>query len=158
MAKIVPSDLAPAEAVHYSLGAVEFDLGGKSDAKSFETTDRAALSNAESHPWLTVEYDEAEAIDPAFYAPKVRPEDDVLSEFGPRANDAFDPEKVKAALEDARAGRVAPLAVESGTDQSEEVTSGPVAETLAADDSHQPAKSARNFTSSSTDADTEDNS
>src|SRR4051812_9615905 len=112
MAKIVPSDLAPDEAVHYSLGAVEFDLGGKSDAKAYETHDRSVLSNAEAHPWLEVEYDAVEAIDPAFYDTQVKPEDDVLGALGPRANDAFDPDKIKAALE-ARQSETAPVAIDS---------------------------------------------
>lgn len=159
MAKIIPSDLAPDEVVHYSLGAVEFDLGGKSGSKSYETDDRAALSNAEAHPWLTVEYDKVEALDPAFYAPSIRPEDDIHSDQGPRAGDAFDIEKIKADLE-SRKQEVSPLAVQSGLDQSEEVKVGDVAETIAADDAHEAAKSARAFKTepSSTDAKTEDNS
>ena len=55
MAKIVHSDAAPSEAVHYSLANVEFELGGRK--KSYSTDDAGVLSNAEAHPWLRVERD-----------------------------------------------------------------------------------------------------
>lgn len=54
MAKIVHSEAAPAEAVHYALAGVEFDLEG--DAV-FETDDREVIRNAEGHPWLHVDED-----------------------------------------------------------------------------------------------------
>ena len=52
MATILPSDLAPAEQVHYSVAGAEFDLdaGG-----TFETDDEEVLRNADAHPWLKVE-------------------------------------------------------------------------------------------------------
>lgn len=147
MAKIVPSELAPSEAVHYSLGNVEFDLGGKSEAKSFETDDRVVIDNAVSHPWLNVEFDAAPELSVEAVDTRVRPEDDVLGAFGPRANDAFDPEKIKAAeaakVEDAPQ----PLAIDAGLNQDEDIkTDTGAAETLAADETHRPAKSSRNFT------------
>lgn len=148
MAKIVLSELAPAEAVHFSFAEGEFTLGGKSDAKAFETTDRALLSNAAGHPWLDVQYDESEAVDPTFVDNQVRPEDDVLSASGPRANDAFDPEKIKAAEDAKREAVSQPVAIEAGLDQTEEISLGDVAETVAADDAHEGAKSAAAFTPS----------
>lgn len=59
MAKIVHSDLAPAEVVHYSLAGAEFDLGGRK--KAFETDDREVISDARVHPWLSVEADASNA-------------------------------------------------------------------------------------------------
>ena len=53
MAKIVHSDAAPSESVHYSIGSAEFDLSGR---KIYETTDSDVISGASVHPWLTVMY------------------------------------------------------------------------------------------------------
>jgi hypothetical protein len=105
MAKIVHSDLAPDELVHYSFGGAEFDLGG-SAKKSFESDDREVISNAQAHPWLTV---------------------------------VVTPVKPDAPAEDLTPD-VSPLAVDAGLDQNKSVTTDGVAETIAADDDHEPAK------------------
>lgn len=60
MAKIIHSDLAPSGAVKYSFAGAEFEIGGK--RKSFESDDPAVISEANLHPWLSVE------------APKAKPE------------------------------------------------------------------------------------
>lgn len=145
MAKIVLSDLAPAEAIHFSLGNAELDLGGKSGKKSHETLDRELLSNAAAHPWLTVETDPGEEAGGQFADPHVAPVDDLQSAANQRAADPFDPAKVRAAEEAKRTEAAAVVAIEAGLDQSEPVKAGDVAETLAADDTHEPAKSAANF-------------
>lgn len=144
MARIVPSELAPSEAVHYTFGEAEFDLGGKSDKAAFETTDRELLTNALAHPWLHVEFDEAEQLGGEFIDNQVHAEDDPFSAVGPGANDAFDPEKIKAA-EEAKGTLVDRVALNAGLDQDEPVFHGSVAVTVAADDEHEPAKSASNF-------------
>jgi hypothetical protein len=117
MAKIVHSDDAPTEAVHYSLAGVEFDLGGKSDAAAYETDDAEVISNAAVHPWLAVEFDPV----------------DVAAETA-------------ATDDDANLNRTA---LDAGLDQNESVSieagNVVIAETLAADDDHDAAKSARNF-------------
>jgi hypothetical protein len=136
MARIVPSDLAPADTVHYTFAGVEFDLGGsgKGSSKFYETLDRAALSNASAHPWLDVQYDEAEAVPVVFANNQVKPEDDPLSAVGPNANAPFDPAEI-AKVEEAKAqGATTPVAIDAGLDQTTEVSEGEVAETVAADD------------------------
>lgn len=147
MAKIVLSELAPDEAVHFSLGNAEFDLGGKSGKKSFETADREVLGNAASHPWLSVETDPADELGGLFVPHGVPADQDVLSAQGPRAADAFDPAKVRAALEaqGAVTEEPQPVAIDAGLPQSEPIVEDGVAKTLAADETHEPAKSAANF-------------
>ena len=130
MAKIVHSEAAPAESVHYTFAALPegFDLGGKS--KGFETNDTALLAEAESHPWLKVERDPEEVIGGA-YVQQLDPKDDPLS----AANDVSrDPEAIKRD-EDAKAEAWfgSPTAIDAGLDQEKVVTTGRVAETLAAD-------------------------
>lgn len=122
MAKIVLSDAAPEDAVHFSLGQFEIDV-------PHDTRNRDLISDAVAHPWLNVEYDEVE----------------VLGGEGPStanlANDPLaagndvsnDPEAVQAEL-DRREAEKAPLAVDAALDQDEPQTAGPVAITLAADD------------------------
>lgn len=129
MAKIVHSEAAPSEAVHYTFVGVEFDLGGRK--KSYETDDAAVLSNAEAHPWLTVERETVEPIQGA-YVEQLRPEDDHLSSLNSKAND---PEAVRAAEEAKREAADNPVAIEAGKDQTEVVETGGVAETVAAVDS-----------------------
>lgn len=146
MAKIVLSDLAPAEAIHFSLGNAEIDLGGKSGKQSVETDDRELLSNAVAHPWLTVEVDPAEEAGGQFADPHVPAEEDPQSAANQRAHDAFDVEKIRATEEAKHPEAEAPVAIESGLDQTTEVKVGDVAETVAADETHEPAKSAANFT------------
>lgn len=132
MAKIVPSDLAPSEVVHYSLAGADFDLGARK--KTYETADREILGAATAHPWLTVEYDEAEASAPTFVDTQVRPEDDALGAQGPNANIAFDPAEIRK-VEDAKAEARGekPVAIDAGRDQNKAETEGGVAVTLAAD-------------------------
>lgn len=55
MAKITHSELAPAEKVVYTLANEQFELTAKG---SYESDDPIVLSNAEVHPWLSVEYPE----------------------------------------------------------------------------------------------------
>lgn len=49
---LVPSDLAPAEAVHYTFSTAEFDLGGRT--KKYVTDDLDVVREASTHPWLSV--------------------------------------------------------------------------------------------------------
>lgn len=125
MAKIVHSEQAPAEAVHYTFAGVEFDISGKG---SYETTDPVVIGAAEAHPWLTVKRDPEELIQGA-YREQVAPEDDPLSAVTSKAND---PEAAAAAQ--AEADAVQPVALDAGQTQTEVVETGGVAETLAADD------------------------
>lgn len=129
MAKIVPSDVAPSEVVHYSLANADFDLGGsgKGSKKAYETDSPAVIANAEAHPWLTVEHDPA-AIIKGTYRETLKPEDDVLSAVNDHSND---PDVVHAAEVAAFEGD--PTAIESGKDQDKVVETGGVDETLAAD-------------------------
>lgn len=83
MAKIVHSEAAPSEAVHYSLAGVEFDLGGRK--RAFETNDPTVIGNAEAHPWLKVEHEAVEAVK-GDYVTQLRPEDDALSAVNSVAN------------------------------------------------------------------------
>jgi hypothetical protein len=150
MAKISHSDLAPDEAVHYDLAGVEFDLGG-SGGSSFETDDRTVLANAQIHPWLTVEYEKEVLI-----AGRIRsglsdhPELDPLSDQHPNAKEAFDADAIKAVEESKVEADMSHLAVDANLDQGEEQSvgderTGEIAVTLAADESHEPAKSAKAF-------------
>lgn len=130
MAKIVSSEAAPSEAVHYTFAGAEFDLGSGKSA-SFETNDLGVLQAAESHPWLTVEYPEVEMIAGEFRE-QVKPEDDPLSFVNYKGND---PEVVKADAEARlKAESAQPVAIEAGLDQTKKVVTGDVAETLAAVD------------------------
>lgn len=125
MATIVPSQEAPSEAVTYSLAneTFELDAGG-----SFETDNRAVISNANAHPWLEVEEDPAlvtDAEDESDYDPSK----DALSAEN---SIAFDPVEVAKAREEAASSQ--PVAIEAGLDQDEPVEVGDTAVTLAADD------------------------
>lgn len=141
MAKIFLNEVAPDEAVHFTLANDEFDLGGKSDAQSYETDDLLVVAAAEVHPWLRVEREEGfqfESVDTGV----LRPEDDALSAVN---SVAFDPEEIRK-VEEAKAGAVVDrTALNAGLEQTEPVETGGVAETLAAVESHDPAKSASNF-------------
>ncbi len=55
MAKITHSELAPAEKVVYTLANEQFELTAKG---TYESDDPVVLANAETHPWLAVEYPE----------------------------------------------------------------------------------------------------
>lgn len=135
MARIVLSDLAPTgESLHFSLANTDFDIGGsgKGTKKSYDTSDRAVLANAEVHPWLSVEYDEAEQVGGEFLDNQVAPEDDPLSAAGPNANIPFDPDEIRK-VENAKRGVTDAVAIDAGKDQDEVVETGGVAETVAAD-------------------------
>lgn len=149
MARILHNDRAPDETVHYTFSGVEFDLGGSAKG-SFETDNREVLSNAEVHPWLTVEYPERELIagEPRRTLAD-RPDLDALSGVGPNARVPFDPDEI-AKVEDAKAAaRVNPVALDAQLDQGEavviETPDQEIATTLAADEDHDPAKSAKAF-------------
>jgi hypothetical protein len=62
MAKITHSELAPAEKVVYTLANEQFELTAKG---TYESDDPIVLSNAEAHPWLSVEYPEVAPEDVA---------------------------------------------------------------------------------------------
>jgi hypothetical protein len=143
MATISPSDRAPDETVHYSFAGVEFDLGG-SAKKSFDSDDRAVIANAQTHPWLKVEFPAVEVIGGQILDNQVKPEDDPLSGLN---SVAFDPDEIKK-VEDAKAAVVAsPVVIDANLTQTEPVESntGSVAFTLAADETHEAAKSAKPF-------------
>lgn len=126
MAKIVPSENAPDAQVHYSLGSASFDLG---PGGSYETDDREILSGGVAHPWLDVEFDPEVELGYVTAPAHVRPEDDVLSQ---QNSVAFDPDQVRADAPDEMVAL--PTAIDAGLDQSEEVTVGTTAVTIAADD------------------------
>lgn len=129
MAKIVHSEAAPSEAVHYSFAGVEFDLGGR--RKGFESDDPAVLANAEAHPWLSVQRPEVELVAGA-YVEQLAPADDHLTIAG-REVDPNDPDEAKKA-EDAKADEFAVgAAIDAGLDQDEVVETDGVAQTVAAD-------------------------
>lgn len=156
--KIVLSDLAPNEPVHFDLAGEEFTLGGGGDA-SHETTNREVLGNAEIHPWLRVEYPAVEGVvSPQRWMLADHPEQDGMSARGPNADDPYDPEKVREAEEEKAGAAVSPLAVDANLDQDEpeSVKAGEVevAVTLAADEEHEAAESADAFTA---ETDTKDN-
>lgn len=130
MAKIVLSDTAPSEAVHFVFGGAEFDLGG-SKKKTYETDDADVLSNAEAHPWLTVQRDPVETIQGA-YVDQIAPKDDPFAVEG-QPIDPNDPDAARAAEAKKAADAGTLVAIEAGETQTEVVTAGPVAETLAAD-------------------------
>lgn len=133
MAKIVSSDAAPLEAVHYALGQSDFDLGG-GGKKTYETDDASVIAAATEHPWLDVEVEPVELVQGA-YVNLLAPEDDHLSAAGQTIN-PNDPDEVRKA-EEAKAEEFShPVAIEAGLEQSKPVTTTgvEVAETLAADD------------------------
>lgn len=133
MAKIVSSEAAPPEAVHYTLGVSEFDLGGNGK-KSYDTEDAALIAAAQDHPWLAVEVEPVEVVQGA-YVNLLAPEDDHLSTAGQTVN-PNDPDEARKAEEAKIAATDNPVAIEAGLDQSQpvETTGIAVAETLAADD------------------------
>jgi hypothetical protein len=125
MAKIVLSDAAPSESIHFSFSAVEFDLKGK---QTYKTDDLEVITNATVHPWLDVTPDEGLTSEPQ-YVDQIDPKDDPLSAVNQQAND---PKAIKAADEKA-AEAANPVAIDAGLNQTKSVTTGDVAETLAAD-------------------------
>ena len=128
MATIVPSKQHPDEEVLHQLAQDSFKL---SAGGSYETDDRAVITNAVAHPWLEVEYPDLEVE--AHYRPdSIEPSKDAL---GAEKSIAFDPDKIAAALEDQAEAVESPVAIESGLDQDRKVEKGGIAFTLAADDS-----------------------
>lgn len=125
MTNIVPNENAPDEVVRYGLGeTADFELG---PGDTYETNDPAILAEAETHPWLAVERDEAEADEGVFVDRHVPREDDVLSAQNSKA---FDPEAIAAARAAALGEQPQPAAVQAGLDQGER-DDGAVADTLA---------------------------
>lgn len=130
MPTIKHSDAAPNEAVGYALANVNFSLGD--GEAGYETDDRSVISAAEAHPWLTVEYPEAdEAADYGRYGPSVDPDEDVL---GAARSVAFDLDEVREVEEAKRIVATSHTAIEAGLDQGEPAEVGGVAVTLAADE------------------------
>lgn len=133
MATIKSSDLAPSEAVHYTLANAEFDLGG-SGKKTFDTTDADVIANALSHPWLIVEFPKAD-LSAGVYVDQVDPKHDPLSaRFEGKIEDAERPDSAGETTP------IHPVAIDAGEDQGEVVQSGRVAETLAAAAKQEPVQ------------------
>lgn len=126
MPKIVLSDAAPEGDLRFSLANAEIEK------LPYETSDPVVVANAESHPWLTVEYEKVEELaDQSDPFPQTKPEDDVLGAANSVAND---PDAVRAEIERRKAGASDPVAIDAGLDQSDVVvTASGVAETVAAD-------------------------
>jgi hypothetical protein len=129
MAKITLSDKAPAEAVHFSLASVDFDLGG-SGKKSYETYDTEVIGAARVHEWLDVEVPQADQVQ-GLFRDQLSAEEDGMSAINSKAND---PEAARAALaEDIAERDEVPVVIDAGKVQTEPVLTDGVAETLAAD-------------------------
>lgn len=139
MAKITLSDVAPAEAVHFTFAGGEFDLGG-SGKKSYETSDSGVIGEALAHPWLSVEFPKVEAVATETPSPFPAPKDDPMSREG--SIDANDPAEVAKANEAQAAPQENLVALDVGKTQTEAVSTGPVAETLAADDTSKTSEKA----------------
>lgn len=142
MATIKSSDLAPDGAVHYTLANSDFDLGG-SGKKTFETEDADVIANALGHPWLIVEFPKADEPK-GVYVDQVNPKEDPMSRFFEGT--------VEEAERDPAAGSTEPahiVAIDAGEDQGEVVTSGRVAETLAAADKVEPVETTASQTAES---------
>ncbi len=129
MATIVPSKLHPDEEVVHQLAQDSFklDAGG-----SYETDDRAVISNAVVHPWLDVEYADTE-IEAHYRPDSVEPSKDVL---GAAQSVAFDADAIAAVLEEYAEVEENRVAIESGLDQDKRVEKSGIAFTLAADDTN----------------------
>lgn len=128
MATIRPNENAPAEDVNYILPTESFELGA---GGSYESDDPAVLAAALAHPWLEVEYSDAESV--IYEAPRksIAPEDDPYSGYHSIVNDPDAVREVEEAKAESFDNR---LAVEAGLDQTEPVEVGGVALTLAAVD------------------------
>lgn len=83
MAKIVKTDSAPSEVVHYTFAAGEFDLGGR--VKFYETDNPSLIESARAHDDLRVEV-EAIKVAPNFHE-QLAPEDDGLSGLNSHADE-----------------------------------------------------------------------
>lgn len=148
MARITHSDLAPDEVVEYSFAAGSFTLGS---GETYETDSRALLANARNHPWLKVEYDEVEMLGGVVRDTLANhPELDAMTQEGPNAGEAFDPEAIKKVEAEKAALDDSALAVDANLDQGEPVTVGTeetheVDVTLAADEDHEGATDPSEF-------------
>jgi hypothetical protein len=129
MAQLVPSPLAPSQPFRLTLGSTSFSLDGSKKTSSFETDDPTVIASARKHSWVDVKTKDVEVV-AGTYKLRTDPATDPLSAQHPDAKLALDPEAAKAALTEALA--VNPVAVDASLDQDKVVTSGPVAETLAA--------------------------
>lgn len=127
MAKIAHSDAAPSEAVHYTFADEDFELSGR---KNYETRSVGTIAAAEAHPWLKVEHDKVDAVKGA-YVEQIAPKDDSMSALNSRANDPAQARKDEA---DKAAKFSQSVAIQSGEPQTVAIETGPVAETLAADE------------------------
>lgn len=108
MPHIVPNAEAPKDSVHYSFGSGEFDLA---PGDKFETASTGLVAEALSHPWLDVEYDDADLPVATYVPSNVDPTKDPLSASNPATAASTDPAAAKAfeaeklaAFEDVNAG------------------------------------------------------
>ena len=131
MAKIVPSPSAPSQAFRLTLGATSFELDGSKKTSSYETDDPVVIANARAHSWVDVVAKKADIV-VGGYKQILDPKLDPLSAQHEDSKKALDPEAARAALREELA--VHPVAIDAGLDQDKVVTSGPVAETVAAAD------------------------
>ncbi len=107
MATISPNDYAPAEVVHYNFAGGDFKLGGRT--KKYDTNKLALITEARTHPWLTVEEEVVEPVAGA-YVEQISPKDDPMSAMNYTGND---PENARAAERDKVAAvQAEPVAVD----------------------------------------------
>lgn len=128
MATIRPNDNALAQDAEYNLPGAKFTLG---PGDSYETDDRAVLSDAETHPFLIVEYPEQPQVSVSRESGSVPYEDDYLTAPNSRAFDLEEVERVETEKHGTDAAR---LAVQSGLDQNKQTEIAGIGVTLAADD------------------------
>lgn len=123
MARITKSDAAPADAKHFSLANVEFDLSGSA---AYETDDSTVIANARSNPFLKVEED---TVAPAQQVAEVDPLDPHRNPSADHLSTLASPSAVKAAEANESAIREA-----AGLNDSFAVSDGAptIAETLEA--------------------------
>src|SRR4051794_36556247 len=110
MATIRPNDNAPAEDVKYLLGNAVVDLA---EGGTYETDDRYVIAAAEAHPWLAVEFPDAEELGEVRVSKSVPYSEDVLAAPNSKAFDydaLLDEQKTQQAVLDSR------LAVDAGLD------------------------------------------
>ena len=146
MAKIELSNIAPSEAVHFSIGNVEFDV-------PFETDDRRVVVAANSHPWLKVTPDKQEIIAGEYREISVAREDDVLAAEN---SIAFDPEEITKVEEAKREAEGTRTAIEAGLDQKKQTeTKDGVNLTVAAEEADSPSEETPRAKRSTTKKDSE---
>jgi hypothetical protein len=130
MAKIVPSTLAPSKQFRITFASASFALDGAKKS-AYETDDPAVIAEARAHPWLEVQTAKSDLVTGEVKT-WIDPKTDPLSAQHPDARKALDPKAAREAL--AKGLAVPHVAINAGLDQDEVVTSGPVAETVAAAD------------------------